>query len=51
MSSDDRPISKSSSSEEEGLAGALAKALLLRSAALKPGTYEQRFDVSLNLGA
>jgi len=37
---EDRPIAKSSSSEEEGLAGALAKALAARAGALKGSTYQ-----------
>ena len=37
---EDRPVSKSSSCEEEGLAGALAKALAARAGALKGSTYQ-----------
>jgi len=39
QATDDRSISKSVSSEEEGLAGALAKALAARSAVLKGSMY------------
>jgi len=42
--SDDRPVAKSSSSEEEGLAGALAKALAARAGALKGSTYQGAYD-------
>jgi len=36
---EDRPVSKSTSCEEEGLAGALAKALAARAGALKGSMY------------
>jgi len=37
---EDRPVSKSTSCEEEGLAGALAKALAARAGALKGSMYQ-----------
>jgi len=37
---DERSVSKSTSGEEEGLAGALAKALAARAGALKGSTYQ-----------
>jgi len=39
VTAEDRPVAKSTSCEEEGLAGALAKALAARKGALKGSTY------------